>query len=318
MTIKKKFIFYFFIIFFVVVLFSAYLIWVGYRINRYINSELPLAINEVKKASELDNVAQLIRYDDEVLTQSARNYAFTGEKKWSDRYNEFVPKLDLRIKQAIEDGDQEDKMIFESINDANLALVDFEVKSMAYVDADILSSAQEVLNSDEYGRQKAIFKAGIDKYLARRGASFDSAQAVTTNTLEEVQFNLNYLIKIQTLIILGFVVLFVFILFFLMFLIVKTFMKPLSIFKQAAKDITKGKLKTRIQIKNSKDEIGDFSVDFNKMTKTLEDSIKNVEKKVKERTGQLEKINRYMTGRELKMIELKKKIKELAEKNNEN
>jgi hypothetical protein len=51
------------------------------RISRPIQKDIPESIKEVGQTSYLDRLAALIRYYDEVLTQSARNYAFTQDKK---------------------------------------------------------------------------------------------------------------------------------------------------------------------------------------------------------------------------------------------
>jgi len=74
--------------------------------------------------------------------------------------------------------------------------------------------------------------------------------------------------------------------------------------------ISKGDLRQRAEIK-SKDEIGQLANNFNKMTNELQKSRSEIEKKVAERTVDLEKINSLMVDRELKMIELKKEIEEL-------
>ena len=50
------------------------------------------------------------------------------------------------------------------------------------------------------------------------------------------------------------------------------------------------------------------------MSSKLNNTIKNIEKKIAERTTSLEKVNKFMTGRELKMVELKKKIIDLENK----
>jgi len=310
MTIKKRFILYFSVIFLVVSLLSIYLIWISYEVEKYLSDVLPLSIIEVQEASKLDIIAQMIRYDDEVLTQSARNYAFTGDSKWLARYNEFVSKLDLRIKEAIALGDAEDKEIFKSINDANLVLVDLETKAFDLANGGDLILAQQILDSEEYFKQKASYKAGIDKYLARRGGNFDSATAVTIQAIERSELGLHDLVHDQIFIAVCFVVASFFILLFLIFLILKTFIVPLNMFKKVAKEITSGKLEAKVVI-NKQDEIGDFAVDFNKMTDKLKDSIQNTERKIEKRTADLEKTNKFMVGRELKMVELKREIQKL-------
>ena len=50
-----------------------------------ITTDIPNSINDLAETSRLDGHAQFIRYYDEVLTQSARNYAFTTDKKWEER-----------------------------------------------------------------------------------------------------------------------------------------------------------------------------------------------------------------------------------------
>jgi len=116
MNIKKRFIIYFVLIFGVVCAMGSFSVWSNLVIGRYLDNDFPAAIESINKAAYLNVIAQLIRYDDEVLTQAARNYAFTGEKKWRDRYFEFVPKLDLRINQALEQTNNVDAAISESIN----------------------------------------------------------------------------------------------------------------------------------------------------------------------------------------------------------
>ncbi|NDF29672.1 MAG: hypothetical protein EB150_05630, partial [Nitrososphaeria archaeon] len=47
-----------------------------------IDSHAKTSIEDVKMMSRLDNFVTLMKYYDEVLTQAARNYAFTSDQKW--------------------------------------------------------------------------------------------------------------------------------------------------------------------------------------------------------------------------------------------
>ncbi len=95
---------------------------------------------------------------------------------------------------------------------------------------------------------------------------------------------------------------------------------PLQDLESKAGEIGSGNLDVKFDIK-SKDEIGELSMTFNKMIEDLKKSTINVrelDKRVKERTlelelrnEELEKFHRLTVERELKMIDLKKKIKEL-------
>ena len=101
----------------------------------------------------------------------------------------------------------------------------------------------------------------------------------------------------------------------IIFLLLSKVLIPLTQLKEAVAEISNGRLDYEIKIK-SHDEIGELSQDFILMREKLKASITDIENKVEERTRQLKKINEHMIGREIKMTELKKKIKEL-EKNNE-
>lgn len=90
----------------------------------------------------------------------------------------------------------------------------------------------------------------------------------------------------------------------------KTISDPIEVLNKGAQEIRKGNLEYKIEIK-SHDEIGELAKTYNEMTIALMESNKNIEKKVQERTKELEKTNKTMVGRELKMIELKKNIEKL-------
>lgn len=103
--------------------------------------------------------------------------------------------------------------------------------------------------------------------------------------------------------------------------------KPLDKLTNGTEIIGKGDLKHVIDIK-SRDEIGELASAFNKMTmdlresrKELEKYSKGLEKEIAERTkdleakiDDLERFSRLTVGRELRMVELKKKVRELEEK----
>jgi len=101
----------------------------------------------------------------------------------------------------------------------------------------------------------------------------------------------------------------------LIFLLVTYFLarnisKPLMALHHGTKIIEKGDLSYRVKV-DAKDEIGELVDSFNTMTMRLEKSKKNIKRKIAERTAELERLNRSMVGRELKMIELKKEIRQL-------
>jgi C4-dicarboxylate-specific signal transduction histidine kinase len=101
------------------------------------------------------------------------------------------------------------------------------------------------------------------------------------------------------------------------YIVVKRILRPLNELKQATEDIFLGNYNVKVDI-NTNDEFGSLGQSINKMSKSIKDYSDNIEKKINDKTAKLEKINKYMVGRELKMIELKKTVQELKDNKNEN
>jgi methyl-accepting chemotaxis protein len=109
-----------------------------------------------------------------------------------------------------------------------------------------------------------------------------------------------------------------------LYYLVMFFLKPIKSLSEGVKEISKGNLEYAVNVK-SEDEIGDLAKAFSQMTvdlkkskQELENNNKTLEQQVVERTkmlsqkmDELERTNKFMVDRELKMIELKKRISDL-------
>ncbi|MBR9677135.1 HAMP domain-containing protein [Candidatus Woesearchaeota archaeon] len=120
----------------------------------------------------------------------------------------------------------------------------------------------------------------------------------------------------NTIIILNFVIMSLIIFFGYMFS--KTITNPILELTNAADQIAKDDFDINIKAQ-SNDELGKLSRSFNTMANDLQKSKLNLEEIVRDRTKeltkkitQLEKFHKYVVDRELKMLEQKKKIKELT------
>jgi nitrogen fixation/metabolism regulation signal transduction histidine kinase len=276
-------------------------------------NKVPTAVTDLAKSSELDSVSQFIRYYDESLTQSARNYAFTGNAVWKERYIQTVPKLDEKIKEALSNRTDEDKILFESIDASNQALIIMEEESMNLVDSGNKIKAVEILESDKYWQEKKIYQTGLEQYVANKGKGYDDTLSVSTQALDNSINEIKNTLKTNQVItaaISSFTILAGLVIYLLIKLLI---FKPLNIMMEATKKVAEGNLTYQINAKN-KDEIGKLSTSFDQMAKKLNESHENIEAKVTERTNELTKLNKYMTGRELKMMELKKEITRLGGK----
>ncbi len=108
--------------------------------------------------------------------------------------------------------------------------------------------------------------------------------------------------------------------FFGLFLVRKFGTEPLRKLRDGAMLFGQGKLSHRIDI-DSGDEIGDLADSFNTMAEKIQESHSSMENRINERTGELSEkvaelqaLTSLMTGREKRMIELKKEINSLLDR----
>ena len=239
------------------------------KISKPLEKDLPDAVTHLELESNLEALADIIQYYDEVLTMSARNYAFTSDTKWKTRYNEIVPKLDNAIKEAIEKGDEKDKEFFSSVDSANIALVEMEENAIALVDNGNLEEAVEILESTEYWEQKEIYKQGLVNYVERRGKEYDEAVITSTETLNHILSENKTTINFSRTLNLTFIIaIFIFALSFGLF-ISRRISKPVEELSKASEELKKKNFKTRVNIKTG-DELEQLGESFNKTAEALE------------------------------------------------
>jgi len=151
-----------------------------------ISNQIPKSIEDLAEKSSKDGYAQLIRYYDEILTQSARNYAFTQDKKWEERYREAEPKLIEVIDKAIDAGDDLEKDFFSRVDEANIALVEMEYAALDLVNAGKASEAIDILESQEYWDYKNFYLDGLNDYVSNRGVQYEQAIETSTTKLDDL------------------------------------------------------------------------------------------------------------------------------------
>jgi len=95
---------------------------------------------------------------------------------------------------------------------------------------------------------------------------------------------------------------------FISFLLNKSITSSILKLKKGISKIKEGNLKYRIHT-TSNDELDLLGKSINEMAEELEKSKRNIEKQVKKRTEETEKLNQFLIGRELKMIKLKNKLR---------
>lgn len=123
---------------------------------------------------------------------------------------------------------------------------------------------------------------------------------------------------------------YIFLFYFILFLIVSVlflfsfvslYIKKITIpiinLTEMSKKISQGNFDFKIELKE-KNELYDLAENFNKMSDEIKKYREDMEKKIKERTDNLEKLNKFMVGRELKIIELKEELNKKNDKSKNN
>lgn len=235
-------------------------------------NDLSNSLEDLKTASRLNNLAVTIRYLDEVLTQAARNYAFTGDAKWSDIYFESEQQLDKAIKDAILIGAQEEKTLFESVDMANRRLVALEHTSINLVKEGKPEEAIMILEGQEYWENKKLYRSALERYAQSKGLAHNEFFDVSTTKLDNSINNIKaVLVDAKSLLYFGIPVLLA-VAIGLSYMIAKTISKPINSLKDATEKITKGDYDVHLET-NRDDEIGDLSRRFESMIKSFKSSL---------------------------------------------
>lgn len=178
----------------------------------------------------------------------------------------------------------------------------------------------ESLESQEFDEKEASMAAELEERLVaelslKSQAIVSGASSLMEGTREEL---VNVQQKTGLLILVSFTVLAgIFLL--VLLVIIGSILRPILFLKKGAEIIGGGNLEHRIEIKR-KDEIGALAQAFNQMVDNLFKGVtdrQRAEGELKTRSEELERMNKLMVGRELKMAEMKKEMEELKSKGQE-
>jgi PAS domain S-box-containing protein len=270
MKIELKIIFVFCIVGALIGFFGYFLIYELAKTAEPIR-DLASSVKEISLTSELDGYAQFIRYYDEVLTQSARNYAFTQDKKWEERYKTTEPELDKIIKTAISKGDEIDRQFFSNVDKANMKLVEMEYKSIDLVNDGKPNEAVTLLESAEYWAQKKIYEQGLRDYVARRGATYDESLVAHTQKLDELTKTSQTMLTESTQLFSVIIPVVLIVSIGLGVIIIRNITRPINDLRVASNEIANGNFGIEVKY-NKNDELLSLANSFNLMSRSLKKS----------------------------------------------
>jgi len=130
-----------------------------------IETILANTFESVHKVSHKSYHAEMMQYYEEVLSQAARNYAFTSDKKWEQRYIEFEKLSDKLLKDAIKKADSSDKEFFFKMDVSNQKLVKMEYLAIDFVNDNKSKHAIEFLESEEYLQERKVLAGGLETFV---------------------------------------------------------------------------------------------------------------------------------------------------------
>jgi signal transduction histidine kinase len=134
------------------------------------------AIAKQTKAQEIRGRLLLL---DEILTNSARGYAFSADPSWQKRYDATVPLFDGALAEAKQFASAKSRVALDKETGwANSALIAFETHAFALAKAGRKSEAVNMIDGASYAKVKAKLAAGTDHFLSAVTADLKSEFAV--------------------------------------------------------------------------------------------------------------------------------------------
>lgn len=119
----------------------------------------------VSRKFDLQKRTGEIAHYDEVLTMSARMAASTGDLKWQERYDQFVPLLDEAIGKTLDNVTEDIRAEASKTDAANTRLIELETEAFDLVKADQAPEALQLLLGSEYSSLKAQYAEGNQRVL---------------------------------------------------------------------------------------------------------------------------------------------------------
>jgi len=254
------------------------------KIAEPLTKDIPESITKLVEASRLGGQAELFRSYNEILSQSAENYALTQDKTWEERYKQLEPELDQQIKAAIEDSNEKTKESLLAIDEANRAIIEIEFRSIDLVNDGKQEDAISLLQSDKYLEQESNYEQRLREYEVLSGSEYIKALAASTEVLTSTITDAQKLVKDSTQLFSFYVLIYIIIAAGLGFFLFRSVAKPVKSLRNATEKIASGQWDVKIDSKGD-DEIHDLARSFKSMVeivKKSEELLSAAEKKYRE------------------------------------
>lgn len=253
------------------------------QISRPLSKDIPGTLESMNEMAYLENLAQAMRYYDEVSTQAVRNYAFTRHKQWEQRYKDARSKFRGMVAEAIDKGSERDRGLLWGVDEAYLAIEEMENSSIELINNGMSEQAVNILESGEYWDKKRIQEQNLDDYAHKRETERDKALADSNRTVNMVMKRTQNITEYSRRLVSIFAVVALVLALGAGFIIARSIYVPLQKLKAAAAETGKGNLNTRIEIEST-DEIGRLAASFKKMIEDLKRTTTSIDNLTREIT----------------------------------
>jgi len=254
------------------------------KIAEPLTEDIPQSITKLVETSRLGGQAELLRDYDEILRQSAGNYALTQDKIWEERYRQLEPELDTQIKTAMEEANEKIKEPLLEIYETNRAIVEIEYSSIDLVNSGNVEDAINLLQSDKYLEGRSNYEKNLRAYETISGSEYIKALANSTEVLTLTISDAQKLVKESTQLFSFYILIYIIIAAGLGFFLFRSVAKPVKNLRNATEKIASGEWDVKIDSKGD-DEIHDLARSFKSMVDTVkrsEDLLSSAERKYRE------------------------------------
>ncbi len=226
-----------------------------------LKTAVPESIEDFKTKASILESDRLIIYYDEVLTQSARNYAFTHDEKWKLRYFQIEPVLDKLIQEPYGNANNS---IFLELDKINIQLVNMEKEAIKLTDDGEYEQAISILESDEYTEQKSLYTDSLKLHAENNNLEYNDGIKSLENTSLLLSSNIDRVTKEGTIVLEIIFPILVSLSIFLGIFFSKRLATPINDLKKSVKQITAGNFDVDIAV-HGPDEIKELIHDFKTM-----------------------------------------------------
>ncbi|GCD10228.1 methyl-accepting chemotaxis protein [Clostridium tagluense] len=203
------------------------------------------------------------------LTDQARRYVIDGDKTFYDNYWKEVNETKTRDRVVTKlkelNAPQAELDLIEKAKNNSDALIKTEEAAMKAVEVKDLDKARKLMFDSNYDKNKSVIMEPIKQFQEMMNIRAEKeAQNAKSNV------NMDLIITDSLIVVLAICIIFAFIILFVKIsklLIISTKLTELS--------NNEGDLTSRLEI-NSKDEVGEIAIGYNKMTSNLQNLVKEI------------------------------------------